>query len=502
MISWEEIQRRFTRLGLDPHRLACGCAVKTDVRRVVYPAIQQLRPYLAHWGISIASREDADITELCDSPQIQRLMLSFHPHPEPSPFKGEGWVRVGRTKPLWDEGPVSLRAITLTSVYRASTPDILAERWLRVYQKLAALGLQFIVGKGHTIEADAPEHEFVLFDLFQGASNGSKLRGYMVSNNDTIQLIDPTIDPGAFQQTAIALANALNDLFALGAVNNIKILPVIAAPTTELLHTIQENIRAFSSQYSFEVLEQEPVSHETLLLGATVIGQTDHQPPVFYDRLQPGDQILVHRTFGDLVPINLYIESLVMGDGYLKNVELDNEEVHRAKETIVEIMARPNLAVGRLIYQYSPAVGEPFDPQRHIKITGDLSGPGIDIFREFAEKACVNMRLEKIPLAFEHLARVATQQYILPNSTAGTNGALAVIATPAVIEHFAIDLERLGYSPQVIGSVEGPGEGILSVPPVAREFIADWPQEYRLLREPSPQPTATPLPSKRERGQG
>lgn len=468
MTQWEELEQRLAQLGLDPYRLACGCAVKTDLHRVVYPAIRQLQPHLAPWGISIAPREDADITELYDPPQIQRLILSLHPHPIPLPVRER----------VQGEGPV--RAITLTSVYRASKPDFLAERWLSVYRKLADAGLRFVVGKGHTIEADAPEHQFVLFDFFQSASNGSKLRGYVISNNDTIQLIDPTLDPGAFQQTAIALANALNDLFSLGAVKNIKILPVIAAPTAGLLRTIQENIRVFSSQYGFELLDQEPVSQETLLLGATVMGQTDHQPPVFYDRLRPGDQILVHRAFGDLAPINLYIESLVMGDGYLKNLGLDNEEVRRAKETVVEVMANPNLAVGQLIYKYSPPLGEPFNPQRHIKITGDLSGPGIDIFRELAEKARVTMRLEKFPLLCEDMARAATQQYILPNSTAGTNGAVALIATPAVIERCAADLERLGYEPQVIGFVEGPGEGVLSVPPVAKECIADWPQEYRL----------------------
>jgi selenophosphate synthase len=373
---------------------------------------------------------------------------------------------------------------------------VLAERWLSVYRQLAEAGLRFVVGKGHTIEADAPEHQFVLFDLFRSHVGARctvplQLRGYLVSNNDTIQLIDPTLDPGAFQQTAIALSNALNDLFSLGAVNTIQILPVIAAPTEALLRQIQKNIRDFGARYSFTVIAQNPLPIKTLLLGATAVGQTDRQPPVFYDRLQPGDQILVHRAFGDLAPINLYIEGLLMGDGYLEDLGLDSGEVRRAKETVVELMAVPNLAVGRLIYQYSPALGEPFDPRRHIKATTDLSGPGIDVFREIAQRAGVNMRLEKIPLFREALARAATAHYILSNSTAGTNGALAVIAASKVIERFAVDLERLGYRPAIIGSVEGPGEGILSVPSVARELLADWPDEgYRLVESKSKPPNS------------
>ncbi len=307
-------------------------------------------------------------------------------------------------------------------------------------------------------------------------------RGFLVANNDTIQLLDPTIDLGAPQQTAAAINNALNDLFSLGAVRNIQIHPVYAAPTERLRQKILQNMREFSRCYGFELVEREPVSARTLLIGATVLAETDRQTPTFYEQLEVGDLILVHRPFGDLAPINLWIEGLVMGEGYLPKLGLQPEAVRQAKDAIVELLSRPNLGVGRVIYEHSPKLAEPFDADRHIKATGDLSGPGLDIFQELAENAKVDVRLEKIPLLYEPYVREASKQFIIPNGTSGTNGALAIIASPTVIKRVEAELKRMGSDPQIIGRIERKrsDKGTLTVPASTKDFISDWPASYRI----------------------
>jgi selenophosphate synthase len=464
MQTWDEVQKYLAQMNLDPHKLACGCAVKIDLRRVVYPALHQIKPQLAQWGIQLAPREDADISPLYQSPEVRRVQAPF------AQFSAD---------PVREFGPE--RAITVTSVYRTRQPQALAQKWLALYEKFPAHQIQVLIGKGHTIEAYTPEDEFALFDFYKSEKQG-RSRGYLIVNNDTIQLIDPTIDLSAPAQTAAALNNALNDLFSLGAVQNIQIHPVYAAPTESLRQKILANMREYARRYGFSLVERAPLSGKTLLLGATVFGETDHQTPTFYERLEAGDLILVHRAFGDLAPINLWIEGLVMGDGYLQKLGFAPEEVRRAKEDIVEILARPNLEVGRLIYERSPELDEKFDPRRHIKATGDLSGPGLDIFQELAENARVDVRLEKIPLLYEKFVREASKQLIIPNGTAGTNGALAIVAGPPVIQQLESELRRLGYSPEVIGRIERRrlDKGVLTVPAQTKEFIADWPESYQI----------------------
>lgn len=470
MPGWEMVRENFKGTNLDPQRMACGCAIKVDLQRVVYPALLRIRPQLEALGVSIAPRQDADITPLYGQPQIQRIVSSLERPPAEV---------VERLRPE--------RAITVTSVYRAGDPKRLAERWLHFYRQLMIKRRHSLfIGKGHTIEAYSPADEFILFDFYKtkrGLGHEVPPQGYLVANNDTIQLIDPTRPLDDYTQTAAALSNALNDLFALGAVEKIRIYPLYAAPTDTLRRALEANMRCFCASYGFELIAQPPISERTLLLGATVFGETRRQTPTFYDKLAAGDQILVHRPFGDLAPINLYLESLIVGDGYWKQLGIAEEEALRAKEETVGLMAQPNLAVGQLIQRYCPGLGEPFDPERHIKVTGDLSGPGIDIFRELAEFAHVNVRLEAIPLRAPRIVGAASEGYLIANGTSGTNGALAIVASLAVIARVHKELCTLGYRPEMIGRIEGPGQGLLSVPAETRRFISAWPEEYRIQPE-------------------
>lgn len=454
MKGWEEIKKYFEQTNLDPHKLACGCAVKIDLERVVYPALQGIRERLISKGIVLAGREDADISLKRGEPKILRSIFSLS-----SPTLDS--LRLFNPQ----------RAITLTSVYRARDPNELGARWLSFYEALTYEGVQFVVGKGHTIEAYSKEDEFILFDFFK--TEGAEADGYLVANNDTIQLIDPTIELGAQAQVDVALSNALNDLFALGAFENIKIYPVYAAPTEELQAQLKENMRRFCTRYGFELVEQEPVSGKTLLLGATVFGGTKREPPTFYDKLKAGDLILVHRPFGDLAPINLYLDGLIMGDSFVKELGFTMEKLEGVKDNVVGTMRAPNVKVGEIINRFCPAFGEAFAEEAHIKATGDISGPGIQIFKEIAELGRVNIRLERVPLSHEEIVRAATKQLIIPNGTSGTNGAVAIIASPTVIERTETELRRAGYAPQIIGVVEGRGEGVLTVPQNTKEFVAD-----------------------------
>ncbi len=465
MPGWEMVQENFKGTNLDPQRVACGCAVKVDLQRVVYPALRQIRPQLEALGLSIAPRQDADIMPLYGQPAIQRVV---------SPLEKPAVKLLERLRPE--------RAITVTSIYRAGDPQRLAERWLRFYRQLMMKERRSLfIGKGHTIEAYSPADEFILFDFYTMGSNTEHgaPQGYLVANNDTIELIDPTRPLDDYTQTAVALSNALNDLFALGATERIRIYPLYAAPTASLRQALEANMQRFCAAYDFDLIPQPPVSERTLLLGATVFGETRRRTPTFYEKLQAGDQILVHRPFGDLAPINLYLESLIVGDGYWKRLGIEEEEARQAKDQAVDLMAQPNLVVGRLIQRYCPELGEPFDSGCHIKITGDLSGPGIDIFRELAELAHVNVRLEKIPLHAPRIIQAASEEYLVPNGTSGTNGALAIVASPAVIARVHGELRALGHRPEIIGRIEGPGQGLLSVPAETRRFISAWPKEYR-----------------------
>lgn len=446
-------------MNLDPYKLACGCAVKIDLGEVVYPALDHLKRELRGTGICFGEREDADIFPSRGEPKILREVTSFD--------------KVDFSQ-VEDFNPQ--RAISLTSVHRPSGHQDLADRWLKVYRKLSSREIAVTVGKGHTIEAYSKEDEFLLFD-FLSPTRG-KSEGFWVANNDTIQLIDPTLPLGAKEQVFTSLNNALNDLFALGAVDRIQIQPVYAGPDEETVDQIERNIKDYCSRYRFQLLDEKPLPYRSPLLGATVVGKTEKHPPTFYDQLKRGDQILVHRPFGDLVPINLYLGGLMMGRDQLQEWGFELEEVREAKQERLKVLASSNLEVGKIINEFCPKTGGNFDPHRHIKATGDLSGPGIGVFQEIAERSEVDIRLRKIPLEHEKMAKVASRNQLLPDATTGTNGAIAILASPDVIENVKYKLEKLNEKPFIIGEVERTREnktdngGRLFLPPEAEEVVS------------------------------
>ncbi|MFQ5887140.1 MAG: acylphosphatase, partial [Candidatus Hydrothermarchaeales archaeon] len=112
-------------------------------------------------------------------------------------------------------------------------------------------------------------------------------------------------------------------------------------------------------------------------------------------------------------------------------------------------------------------------------VTGDISGPGIFIFKEISENAGVDIRLEEIPLAYPELVKFASREFLMDNGTAGTNGAIAIRADGGLIEEIERDLAAVGYDPRAIGRVLGKGEGRLLVGGEVEEMISS----HAILRE-------------------
>ncbi|MEE8238558.1 MAG: SelD-related putative sulfur metabolism protein, partial [Nitrososphaerales archaeon] len=217
---WERVSR-YREMGMDPLRWVAGCAVKVDLTTVVYPALRRLRPLLRELGVIVAEREDADIfTAGREEPTISRRIYNLR---DPKIDRED----LKRINPK--------RAISLVQVHQrgAETDKIFGDILLSLYNSISLAEQKFIVGKGHSIITGYEDAEFALFDFISG-SEAAKGEGFTLANNDTIQVIDPTADPGSIEQTDVAVSNSLNDLIALGCYEGLRLLPVIDAPNEEL----------------------------------------------------------------------------------------------------------------------------------------------------------------------------------------------------------------------------------------------------------------------------
>ncbi|MFN4046154.1 MAG: SelD-related putative sulfur metabolism protein, partial [Acidilobaceae archaeon] len=346
-------------LGVNPFSLATGCAVKVDLVDVLYPALKSIKPELEVLGLTIAPRRDADVFP-ADYGSL-RVLREIYDVEDPL-------VDVGRLRAFNPS-----RAIVLAQVYQslASGPGPFREVVMRFYSRIAeAVEDGIIVGKGHSIVSAHSKSQFFLVDYI-GYERGEDL---VVANNDTIQIIDPAEDPGSPRQAAVAVANSLNDLFTVGAWRNIRVYPVYDAPSVGLKSRIRANMESYVGKLGGSFVDIVQPDRGSLLMGASVFAELRGEPPFFYDKVEPGMELLATRPFGELAIINVYMLAMLDREiaGELESqTGVDVKELLELKNSVVDLMARPNVEVARVIEGRLPRVGEDFNPREHIAVTTD-----------------------------------------------------------------------------------------------------------------------------------
>jgi selenophosphate synthase len=463
-VLFEEITERiqyYKKLGLNPLALATGCAVKVDLLRVVYPAIRMIREELKGSKLSIAPREDA----LIISGNVDEIHRRIYSLGDDKDISSEDLESVSRGRNLY--------AVTLVQIYQryADSPEGFLEKIAPIYKKLSSSGISITIGKGHSILTPFLEDEFILFDFIPYSSG----EGITAINNDTIHIVDPSQEPGEIMQVSGAISNAFNDIFVLGVHKKLRMVPVLNAPTEELLDKLWKNAKQFASQYNIEIVYEEQPKMGRLLMGATVMGYSDKMPPVAEDRVVPGMNLVITRPMGELAPINLYLSSII-DESLVKDLErydISFEEVEKAKNKAIELISKPNIEAAIAIYKYLPDISEPFREDEHIAVTTDVTGPGIFVVKELAERTNTKIKLYKIPLLFPEISRIATKLYIIPNSTSGTNGPFIMITPSNIVDDLVKELKSRGLEPIVMGEVIEKGEPEVIAPKELREYVAD-----------------------------
>ncbi len=462
---FEEIFERiqyYKKLGLNPLALAAGCAVKVDLLRVVYPSIKVLREELKGTKFFIAPREDALIIS-GNVNEIHRRIFSLGSGKEVSL---EDLESISRGRDLY--------AVTVVQVFQryADSPESFLEKITPVYKALASSKTSITIGKGHSILTPFPEDEFILFDFIP---RGNDVEGITAINNDTIHIIDPSQEPGDLRQVSGAISNALNDIFVLGIHKKLRIVPVLNAPTEELLEKLWGNAKLYANQHNVEIINEVQPRRGRLLMGATVIGYSDKKPPVFEDMVTPGMKLIISRPMGELAPINLYLSSII-DESLIKDLEsygIPFEEVEKAKSKAVELISKPNIEAAIAIYKYLPDISEKFRGDEHIAVTTDVTGPGVFVVKELAERTNTKIKLYDIPLLFPEISKIATRLYIIPNSTSGTNGPFIMITPDNIVDDLIKEFKSRGLEPSVIGEVIERGEPEVIASKELREYIAD-----------------------------
>lgn len=415
--------------GADPQR--CGCAGKTPLERVVFPARDRVRDALNGTSVRLGPAADAAVIERSIDAVNRAVDAVALGEEQPAvPFDGD----------VGDDSVVTLACAFVGN--DLADPDRFGDALATAYAGLD--GPEVTIGKGHAVQVPGFDGGLLWLEHLRSADRGdstkamhcSSTAGIRAANVDAVHAF-PGLRPPA--QARIATLNACNDVYAAGATADRVVRPVVAAPAdaSPSPARVTDWYRA-GLPADVTVMRGSVLAHggDGWLLGASVDagGRVDSEKPPLPDDCA----VLLTRPPGGLAAFAL---ATIEGDRGLRALGRDR-------------LTRDNRPVAAALAACRPAQGEPFDPARHVARVTDVSGEGIAGIGRLVAREGRSLRLERLPV-HEAVAEAAADEWTIPDATVETNGPFAAIATPSALARVTDRLRDCsGADPLRIGRVE------------------------------------------------
>jgi selenophosphate synthase len=351
------------------------------------------------------------------------------------------------------------RALLMFRIYKEIGSDsVLLSETIRRFLK--SFHFKVISKKIVMSTTDNRKSQFALLDYIR-LSRGDKV-GYTSANNSTTQIIDPTLSPESEIHSNVALTMAMENLNLLGCTSGFRVFPIYDAPTENLLDTIRKNLDTFTSRYNLAMDDYSSVKIGSLFFGATAIANTLKEQPIRYEQVEEGMQIIISNKLGSLPAMSVYILSQMDEQSISKfesnNIPLDS--LTAAKDEVLESLSEPRFSLGKIISKYCPDFGAPYDKHTHIAAVYPIMTDGIFAVAKFASLLNAQIVINNLPMKFDEIARFATKELLVENTTAASIGCHMIAATKNVANLIIEDLQKHNFEPSIIGFVakkEGPG---------------------------------------------
>ncbi|WP_284033407.1 hypothetical protein [Halobaculum lipolyticum] len=416
--------------GADPAR--CGCAGKTPLERVVFPARERVAERLVGTGVELDPPVDAATFPRAERVERETALVRLGGDPPPAPFADAAAADPGVWAATERDGREVVTLACVVAGDDAADADRLGDALADAYTALD--GPRVRIGKGHTVQAPGVTGGHLWLEHLRPVGDDAAAGGRTAASVDAVHAF-PAL--GSADQARIAALNALNDVHAAGATADRTVRPVVAAPAADTPDParVEAWYRAGVPD-DVTVLAAAVVGHDGdgWLVGAsaTAAGASDRLDP----RLPDDCGVLLTRPVGGLAC-------------FARGVADDDEGL---RERGLAHLRRDGRAVAAAVAGFRPAVGERFDPAAHVARVTDVSGEGIAGVGRLAAASGRSLRLRRLPIL--EGAAAATTPWAVPDATVETNGPLAVAAAPAVLDRLADELLGVdGADPRRVGTL-------------------------------------------------
>jgi selenophosphate synthase len=142
------------------------------------------------------------------------------------------------------------------------------------------------------------------------------------------------------------------------------------------------------------------------------------------------------------------------------------------KNEILKSLTQPRFSLGKIISKYSPEFGSDFDTNANIVSVYPVSSDGISALVNLSRVSNTHLVVNEIPMQNEELARFATDEFLVSNSTASTNGCHLIISTEDLAPQILEDLTKHSFKSQIIGFVTDKGRPLVTINNNIKKYVA------------------------------
>jgi hypothetical protein len=393
----------------------------------------------------------------------------------------------GLTNPVLDKEVEVKRALAMFRVHTGAGEyaPLLSESLQNFFKVFSA---KVSVSCASAALTEHPDAQFGMLDYIE-LHRGDKV-GYMPSVTSATQVTDVTRAPDADVHSNIAMTSAIEllNLLGCGVQSSFKLFPVYDAPSEDILDRIRSNLDAFTSRYNLAMEDYSSLKIGKLFYGTSAMASTTKELPVRYDQIEEGMEIMITNKFGGLPAISLYTLARMDSENIIKYEQnsISFAGITEARDEAIKNLSEPHFALGKIIAKYCPDFGAPFDKNAHITAVQPVGSWGVFALGSLAELANSHLLVNELPVRNEEMAKFATKEFLVENSTASVNGCHLIVAAKEAADLVIEDLKKHNFAPEKIGIVAKKGTASVAFTKDAGLFVASKAKLARLTASPAP----------------
>jgi len=175
-------------------------------------------------------------------------------------------------------------------------------------------------------------------------------------------------------------------------------------------------------------------------------------------------------NFGSLTPLSIYTISQI---GEMNSILSKHEPIDSSiKNEIIKSLTQPRFSLGKIISKYCADFGNEINIKENITGVYPVGSDGILALVNLSRISKSHFKVNEVPIKHEELARFATDEFLVSNSTAAMNGCHLIVTSEDLAPLILEDLKKHNFNPQIIGFVNDKERSMVTINNNINKFVA------------------------------